>query len=83
MLLLMVIRWNEDTRLNREKISSSPREMRTSSTPGTRSCPRELIALIFLELTVIRTFRSFVGIATMKLEHEGVECWVRPAARYW
>ena len=39
--------------------------------------------LRFLQLIVVRTPPSFLGLATIGLEYGGVECWIRPAARYW
>ena len=64
----MVIWWNEETKSKTEKIRPFPKESRTSSTRGMGSCPRELMAFSFLQLMVMRTPPSFLGMATMRLE---------------
>lgn len=39
--------------------------------------------LSFMQLTVIRTPLDFFGMTTSRLEFGEVDCWVRPAAKYW
>lgn len=81
--LSMVIWLKEKPRSKRETLRSLPRESRISSTRGMGSFAKELMEFSFFYLVVMRTLLSFLGIATIGLEYKEVECWIRPAARYW
>ena len=68
MPLSIVFWWKEETRSNREKMRPRSKESRILSTWGVGGCPRELMALSFLQFIVMRTPPHLLGIATMELE---------------